>query len=57
MKKKSLLAALLLSALLVPAGAFAAAPETPEATAVTETYTVKVTRSADGENGTWEIVK
>ena len=34
-----------------------AAPETPEATAVTETYTVKVTRSADGKNGTWEIVK
>lgn len=30
MKKKSLLAALLLSALLVPAGAFAAAPETPD---------------------------
>lgn len=34
-----------------------AAPETPEATAVTETYTVKVTRSADGKSGTWELVK
>lgn len=32
-------------------------PETPEAPAVTETYTVKVTRSADGKNGTWELVK
>jgi N-acetylmuramoyl-L-alanine amidase len=34
-----------------------AEPETPVAPGVTETYTVKVTRSADGKNGTWEIVK
>lgn len=34
-----------------------AEPETPEAPSVTETYTVKVTRSADGKSGTWEIVK
>ena len=33
-----------------------AEPETPEAPSVTETYTVKVTRSADGKSGTWEIV-
>lgn len=32
-------------------------PETPEQPTVTETYTVKVTRSADGKSGTWEIVK
>ena len=32
-------------------------PEQPEAPSVTETYTVKVTRSADGKSGTWEIVK
>lgn len=32
-------------------------PEEPEEPAVTETYTVKVTRSADGKSGTWEIVK
>ena len=34
-----------------------AEPETPEQPTVTETYTVKVTRSADGKSGTWEIVK
>ena len=34
-----------------------AEPETPEAPAVTETYTAKVTRSADGKSGTWEIVQ
>lgn len=32
-------------------------PETPEQPTVTETYTVQVTRSADGKSGTWEIVK
>ena len=32
-------------------------PEEPEDPVVTETYTVKVTRSADGKSGTWEIVK
>lgn len=32
-------------------------PETPVAPDVTETYTVKVTRSADGKSGTWELVK
>ena len=34
-----------------------AEPEQPETPTVTETYTVKVTRSADGKSGTWEIVK
>ena len=34
-----------------------AEPEQPEDPVVTETYTVKVTRSADGKSGTWEIVK
>ena len=32
-------------------------PETPEQPTVAETYTVKVSRSADGKSGTWEIVK
>ena len=32
-------------------------PAEPEAHAVTETYTVKVTRSVDGKRGTWELVK
>lgn len=32
-------------------------PEQPEAPTMTETYTVKVTRSADGKSGTWELVK
>ena len=36
-----------------------AAPVTPEPVqpTVTETYTVKVTRSADGKRGTWELMK
>ena len=34
-----------------------AEPEIPEQPTVTETYTVNVTRSADGKSGTWEIVK
>lgn len=35
------------------------APVTPEPVqpTVTETYTVKVTRSADGKSGTWELMK
>lgn len=34
-----------------------AEPVEPEAPTVTETYSVKVTRSADGKGGTWELVK